>query len=354
MLIPSEVLMCLQDLEAHYCDFEPNDGGANAFLWFAKNRISQAEVAIKFYAGEPGDRRHDEPRLLSTIESPNVLQIYDARDVSTEWAYFITPRCRGGDLDDLIKTRPSVHDAIDVVLGITHGVSALHVRGMVHRDLKPANIVIDGGRALIADFGSVRVLGLPSGETSASHHSILYRPPESFATKRYNRSGDVYQIGLIAYQVLGGALPYEGTEYFSARQRKEYLAIESPIDQSLFVDSVIRRRAQAGTLLDLSSLPPWISHGAKRVLGRMTNPDPAQRLTSVAEVAVAMSNLRGSLRNWRYVGETAQLVILDRVIELRPSGKNQYEAFQCKQGNFRRVPGMEPSTLADLVQRCSR
>ena len=101
MFVPAEIVACLKDLETHYSNYQENGRGANGYLWFAKNRISQAEVAIKFYTGEPGDRRHDEPKLLSAIESPNVLPIYDARNVSDEWGYFITPRCCGGDIDDL-------------------------------------------------------------------------------------------------------------------------------------------------------------------------------------------------------------------------------------------------------------
>jgi serine/threonine protein kinase len=89
---------------------------------------------------------------------PNILSIHDARNVSEDWAYFITPRCRGGDVDDLIKSQPSVHESIDTVLGISYGVSAIHAKGMVHRDLKPGNIVMDGTVPRIADFGTVRVL----------------------------------------------------------------------------------------------------------------------------------------------------------------------------------------------------
>jgi len=152
--IPHEIAEEINVLNAHYTDFVANDRGANSYLWFAKNRVSLAEVAIKFYAGEPGDRRHDEPRLLSTISSPYVLTIHDARTVSDEWAYFITPRCDGGDIDDFMTKRPGVHQAIDAALGISNGVSAIHACGMVHRDLKPANIVIDRGTPRIAYFGS--------------------------------------------------------------------------------------------------------------------------------------------------------------------------------------------------------
>jgi len=351
--IPPEVASALKELGADYTDFVSNERGANGYLWFARNRISHAAVAIKFYAGEPGKRRHEEPRQLATISSPNVLPILDARNVSDEWAFFITPRCNGGDLDDLIRDRPRAHYAIDVVLGISTGVSAIHSCGMVHRDLKPGNIVIDQGIPRIADFGSVKTLDKDTAETTVSQHSVLYRPPESFATGRYSRLGDVYQVGLVAYQLLGGALPYDGTKYLTARERKQYEAISDVVDRSLFVDRALQQRAEMGKLMDLASLPPWITNAAKRVIRAMANPKPQERLGSMADVAAEMSRLRTTLRNWQLVGTTARLVADDRTIELRCTTANRYEAFQQKAGAFRRIPGWEPSTLDDLVNRCS-
>jgi len=353
--VPGEISATLEALNEHYAEFTCNDRGANGYLWFARNRISLAEVAIKFYAGESGDRRHDEPRLLSTISSPNVLPILDARNVSNDWAYFITPKCDGGDLDDFIKTQPSVYAAIDVVLGICNGVSALHARGLVHRDLKPGNIVMDRGIPRIADFGSVRSLsrGKDLPETSASQHSILYRPPESYSTNRYSRLGDVYQVGLVTYQSFGGSLPYDGTRYLTPRERTNYEKIDDCVDRSIFVDNALRQRAEAGTLLDLTTLPPWISTAAKRTIRLMTNPAPSKRLGSIADASASMSQLRTTLGNWGFVGAAARLEKEGRVIEVRPAGSSLYEVFQQRSGTFRRMPGWQPSTLSDLVTRCS-
>lgn len=348
---PQEIQTCLKELEAHYSDFESVERGGNGYLWFARNRISQAEVAIKFYAGESGARRHDEPKLLSQLQSPNVLPIYEARNVSKDWAYFITPRCQGGDLDDLIKLRPPVHESVDIVLGIAHGVSAIHARGMVHRDLKPGNIVMDGTTPRIADFGTVRMLDQTSNVTTASQHSGLYRPPESWATNTYSRVGDVYQLGLVAYQLLGGLTHYDGRNYLTAPERKKYDSIPDPIDQCLFVDQAIRRRAENGTLADLSTLPPWIGLAAKRALRSMLHPDPAQRLASMAEVTAAMHKIRGDTENWSFVGNVARLAKNGKLLELRPSNSGGYEAFRQIKGSFRRIPGVKLGTLADLVKK---
>src|SRR5690606_23569311 len=156
--LPEELQAAIAELQRDHDGFEFHPVGANGYLVFARNHISGAAVAVKFYYGAPGERRHDEPRLLASIRSPNVLPIIDARNLSDEWAFFLTPRCGDGDLDALISTKPAAVQAIDVALGICTGASAIHANGLIHRDLKPANIVCDVGVPLIADFGSIRQL----------------------------------------------------------------------------------------------------------------------------------------------------------------------------------------------------
>jgi serine/threonine protein kinase len=352
--LPEAIGGALSELAAHYDDFKQNDRGANGYLFFAKNKITGAGVAIKFYAGEPGEARHDEPRQLCSIRSRNVLPILDARSVSEEWGYFVTPLCVEGDLDDLIATQPSVHEALDVALGICNGVSAIHALKMLHRDLKPGNIVMHEGMPQIADFGSVRMLGNGASHVTASKHSILYRPPESFATGQYTAQGDIYQIGIVLYQLLGGYLPYDADEYLTARERKQLAALTDPVERTLFEDAAIRARSEAGALLRPSSLPPWTST-ARRALRDMTHPDPLRRCGSVADVAAALTQLRACMANWRWNGEVAVLRSDAKTTELRPStddGEAFYQAYQATSidAPFRRVPGSKPGLLADVLK----
>lgn len=351
--VPQEVRVALEALEEHYRDFQEINRGANGYLFFACNRISEANVAIKFYGGVPGEARHNEPRQLSQIISANVLPILDARNVSDEWAYFVTPRCTGGDLDDFISARPSVYSAIDAALGACAGASAIHAQKMVHRDLKPANIVMDRGAPRIADFGSVKALLAGETETSASQHSILYRPPESFQTLRCGIKGDVYQIGLLVYQLFGGALPYDGRAYLTSKERLTYDLIPDPIDQSIFVDGAIRRRAESGRLIDMRSLPPWITNTAQRAIRDMTCPNPDDRAGCTGDVAAHLSRLRTVLADWRWNGAVAILERENLITELRPIGSNLFEAFQQRNGDFRRVSGAKAATLQALVTKFS-
>jgi serine/threonine protein kinase len=351
--LPNPIDTALSELAAHYGDFEQNDRGANGYLFFAKNKVTGAGVAIKFYAGEQGEARHDEPRQLCLIKNRNVLPILDARNVSEEWGYFVTPRCVEGDLDDLIATQPSVYAALDVALGICNGVSAIHALKMLHRDLKPGNIVMHEGTPQIADFGSVRMLANGASHVTASMHSILYRPPESFATGEYTAKGDVYQIGLVLYQLLGGSLPYDADEYLTAKERKQLATLTDPVDRTLFEDAAIRARSEAGDLLQLKTLPPWAGM-ARRALRDMTCANPAQRCGSVADVAAVLTQLRANMANWRWDGDVAVLRSDSKTIELRPSddGEAFYQAYQATSSDspFRRVPGSRPGRLADVLR----
>lgn len=349
--LPEELQKALAELERDHEAFEVHPGGANGYLVFARNRISAAQVAIKFYYGAPGERRHDEPRLLASIQSPNVLRIIDARNLSDEWAFFLTPRCGDGNLDDLIAAKPSAIQAIDVALGITTGASAIHARGLIHRDLKPANIVCEGGVPLIADFGSVRQLEEGQEDLPASGHSALYRPPESFDTGRYGIRGDIYQVGLVTYQLLGGALPYDPMAYFSRSDHKGYAQLGDDFDRSKFQDGVIHRLAGSGNLMDVRTLPPWVGGSAKAALRAMTHPNPEKRLANMADVAALLTQARADTKDWRWTDGIARLEREDRVIELRPIGDGLFEPMQAKGDTFRRIPSMPDASLTELVKR---
>lgn len=347
---PEEIRNAISALQEHYEDFEENNRGANGYLFFAKNRVSRQEVAIKFYCGEPGERQHDEPRQLAAISSPHVLSILDARMISGNWGYFITLRCSEGDLDDLIRTIPSAHTAVDAAIAVCHGVSAIHAQDMVHRDLKPGNIMLDGGTPKIADFGSVRALD-GNDSTRASRHSILYRPPESFESNEYGKRGDIYQIGLVTYQMLGGELSYNGEDYLNRNERKEYAAISDNIDRALYVDSVIARRAREGSLIKMTSLPLWVSSAAKRCLNQLVDPDPHQRIGSISEAAAILTRVRALVKDWRWDGLNAVLDIGDKQIVIRPTIDGYYEAVQIKNGVTRRVNGVRPGSLREVFHQ---
>ena len=348
--LPKEVATFLTELSQHYEQFERIDRGANGYLVFAKNSVSGQNCAIKFYAGLEGEGRHDEPSQISALTCNNVLPILEARSISEEWAFFITPRCFEGDLDDIIEGKPSAHTAIDLTIGICAGVSSIHSASMLHRDLKPGNIVILDGVPKIADFGSVVALESGTNDVAASMHSILWKPPESFETGRYSKKGDVYQIGLVLYQLLGGSLEYDGLSYLSNKERVKYESIKNPIDQSIFVDTVIKRLVSTGKLVDLTSLPGWIDSRTRSALKQVCHPHPDKRIGSIGDLVAILTSMRGRIKNWCWTGDIAVLEQGGSRIELRPTkNQNKYVAYKDSGSGFRRIPRSPIGSLAEVT-----
>jgi eukaryotic-like serine/threonine-protein kinase len=220
--------------------------------------------------------------------------------IGNEWAFFITEYCPNGDLDGLLSNEPlGVCEALNILSQILNGLSHLHGTSLLHRDLKPQNIFLtDDDRAVIGDFGSVKKVPEGMDSVPGSGHSILYRPPESILTGGYGFPGDIYQSGIILYQLLGGYLPYEPTAWLNRQTRKKYNAINDPIDKSIFIDEIIKNKISKGKLLDSSSLPIWVPSILKRAISKATRVDPTQRFESESAFMAKLHSLKSCVPNW--------------------------------------------------------
>jgi eukaryotic-like serine/threonine-protein kinase len=285
-----------------------SEKGQNGYVFFGLHNILKQRVAIKYYYY--GNDTHHEVELLSGVNHPNVLQILGARSVEDGWAYFTTKEITGGDLDNYIESQNiSICSAIDIIRGILQGLSVLHnePNRILHRDLKPANILVDlSGKPIIADFGSIKRLPDDNNFIPGSQHSPLYRPPESWSEGKYFIVSDIYQVGLVLYQLLGGYFSYDGMEYLSEREIKKFSTLQDDFDRSKFIDRILAKKTQRATLIDLSSLAYYIPVQVKKIISKATSPDISKRYNSTSEFLLALHNL-GQIPNW---------VIIDGIIHL--------------------------------------
>lgn len=300
--LPSEIQADIAVQKATYSFTSSSDKGMNGYLIFAKNRILERSVAIKYYFWTSDGRGHIEPRVLAQVKSPSVIEILDAAVVGNEWARFVTPFHENGDLDNYLgKHRFGPRQAVRFVERLLDGVNALHTAGFLHRDLKPENIIVSSdGQPLVADFGSIRHLPDLNAQVPGSGHAVLYRPPESFKTRKYDRRGDVYQCGIVLYQVLGGVLPYAAEEWLNPEQRVVYSAIADGFERTDFVDKVIEARAIRGKLLDYGSLPPIVPEILHRIVRKATHEKPEKRYASPSEFMGALSAIANRVPDWIY------------------------------------------------------
>ena len=150
--------------------------------------------------------------------------------------------------------KPDVETVRNIVEQIARGLRAFHRMEMLHQDLRPNNIMIDRtGTVKIIDFGSTRVAGLMENPSPIARHDMLgtaqYTAPEYFLGAGGSTRSDLFSLGVIAYQMLSGKLPY-GTQVAKARTRaaQRRLKYASVVDETreipLWMDEAIRKAVQ--------------------------------------------------------------------------------------------------------------
>ena len=289
--------------------------GGNGELFFGTHNILKTRVALKFYHIDSKDA-HEEAKLLYKIKHNNILEVLYAKLISNDYAYFLTPEISGGDLDKFMDSHIiNTYTALKIIKGLLAGVTVLHSESnrLVHRDLKPANILIDNSNTpKIADFGSIKHIPPKINTINGSRHSFIYRPPESIERNEYSFQSDIYQIGIILFQLLGGFFPYREKYWLNLRDRKKHSNITENFNRQQFFSKVVGDRICKGKLLDLSSLPTYICRSLKKIIRTATYPEFKRRFKTTSEFLKAIHDYSSNAINWWRVGDIFHAVKPDQ------------------------------------------
>jgi eukaryotic-like serine/threonine-protein kinase len=343
----------LRDFEPDYHFTECQTKGANGHVFFAVNTITKQRIAVKYYYCGDEARFHAEPQALANVDCPHVIPVTEARVLDDEWAFFVSPFREEGDLESLLATQSvSLHRAIDLAIGVLKGASTLQAAGLVHRDLKPANILLDGERrALIGDFGSVR--RIPDGETTVpgSGHTPLYRPPESWEHEEYGRPGDIYQAGLILFELLGGELPAADEAWLDRQGQREYAAACDDFGRTQALYGSLARKAGRGQIPPVATLPETVDGSLRRIVTKATRVVPAERYPNPGTMIAKLSDARGAVLDWSWDGTVATAVVGSRTYRVTSlNGTVTARQDLGKGSGYRRVPGVGGSTVREVVE----
>ncbi|NVK63438.1 MAG: protein kinase [Flavobacteriales bacterium] len=273
-------------------------------LYFGKRNVFDDRVALKFYELDAHGNGHEEAQLLKQINHENVLPIIDARVIDDKIAYYLTPEMSGGDLQNVIDNYIiTSYVGITVVQKILTGLNELHKEPnrMVHRDLKTFNILVDlqdGVKTYLADFGTIKKLGSSSSSVTASQFTFLYRTPEAITSNQHLIESDIYQVGIILYQILGGNFPMNSPyQWLKGRHKKKYDSLDF-WQKDAYLSNYLNELIIKGRLLDLNSLPKYVDNKLKTIIRTATRQDPNRRYQSCADFIKALFDYQKVVKDW--------------------------------------------------------
>lgn len=197
--------------------------GGMAEVYRATQVNLERNVAIKVmhrFLSDDGDflaRFEREARVMAKIRHPNIVHVHDY-DAEDDYYYIVMDYLSGGTLKNQLDKMTidggviNLAQVAKVILEIGEALAYAHTLGMVHRDIKPANIMFDEkGIAVLTDFGIARMIGGSSHTTTGSMIGTpAYMSPEQGLGESGDERSDIYSLGVLAFHLLTGRLPFEG------------------------------------------------------------------------------------------------------------------------------------------------
>ena len=257
--------------------------GGMGVVYRAQDELLDRSVVIKFLgetggeAGQAETAEHKarflrEARAVARLSHPNIMAIYDIGQ-QQGWDYLVLEHIPGLDLHSLQRQRGgllAVPEALDVAAGVLRALEYAHAQGILHRDIKPENILVTpSGQVKLADFG----LALPSGEARLTQEgalvgTALYLAPECLSGAESHAGADLYALGVVLYEALGGRPPFDGDSLVNV------------------IGKVLH-----GAFEPLRALNPAVPPAVEQVVLRLLAREPRQRYAEAGQVLADMEKL---------------------------------------------------------------
>ncbi|MFA7316913.1 MAG: bifunctional protein-serine/threonine kinase/phosphatase [Sulfuricella sp.] len=245
--------------------------------------------ARKVVVKTPSQNYNDDPLYIEQflheewvakrLDSPHLIKVCDRAARPRTFLYSVVEYIEGQTLRQWMRDNPDpgtgrVRATVDQ---IARGLRAMHRMEMIHQDLKPDNILIDRNNTLkIIDFGSTRIAGLAEIQSALEHNHIAgtasYSAPEYFRGEPGSDRSDIFSLGVIAYEMFTGQLPYgEITPERAARKKFTYTPAR----------------------LHNPAIPDWVD----AALEKATHPHPHRRYELESEFVADLTRPNQSLLN---------------------------------------------------------
>ncbi len=256
--------------------------GGMATVYLAHDLKHERDVAIKVLHPDLGaalgaERFLSEIRTTARLQHPHILPLLDSGDADG-LLYYVMPLVTGETLRARLERERQlpVAEAVLIAREVADALGHAHTLGIIHRDIKPENILLQGGHALVADFGIALAVQQAGGQrmtqTGLSLGTPQYMSPEqAMGEKQIDARSDIYALGAVSYEMLAGEAPFTGPSVQAIVAR---LITEEP--RSL----ASQRKA----------VPEHVEAAVLRALEKL----PADRFASASEFAAALDRPTGA------------------------------------------------------------
>jgi tetratricopeptide (TPR) repeat protein/TolB-like protein len=209
--------------------------GGMAVVYLADDPRHGRPVAVKVLRSELAatlgpERFLREIRVAAGLRHPHIVPLYDSGEADG-LLYYVMPYVEGESLRDRLRREPQlpVDEALGIAREVADALAHAHERKLIHRDIKPENILLEGGHALVADFGIARAVGnaatteLTTATGLAIGTPAYMSPEQTLGDAAIDARSDVYALGCVLYEMLVGEPPYTGPtpQAIMARQLAE-------------------------------------------------------------------------------------------------------------------------------------
>jgi serine/threonine protein kinase len=248
-----------------------------------------------------------------SLKHPNILPILDFGEGSNSdpGPFIVYPMCHGGNLRQMLSGRSylPLAEAIPVLSQISAAVDYAHGAGFLHGDIKPENVIFlrPSYQPMLGDFGMSRHYPISEDVSSKSLSELsavkpggtsAYLSPEELEHAKQSTASDIYALGVLAYEVLAGALPFE-------RGLPPYQQMQAKI---------------TGKIKEPREVNPTLTEDAALALKAVLAVDPKERPATCAEFCDALKGIKLKSRQkrqgklWDSLGPTEKTAIITAAI----------------------------------------
>jgi len=349
----------------HYRITERLGAGGMGVVWKATDTHLGREVALKLLLPDDNpdpvrvSRFLREARSASALNHPNIITIYEASTAGNV-PFIAMEYVRGTALNEVLRHGPlGLTRSIEIALQICAALQHAHEAGIVHRDLKPSNIMLtSAGTVKVLDFGLAKRTANAAPEQGEARGSspltvegtaigtVEYMSPEQALGEAVGPSSDLFSFGVVLYELLSKARPFEATSAGGALRRILTsepaplhdivpgipAALEAIVSRCLEKEPAERYASAAEAASDLRQVLSSITQASSAPTATLVMP-PARRglpLRRIGIAAVAVLFIICAVLGWRYsplLRTHAPTVVQDR------SGfANEYDAYRAARG----------------------